>query len=299
MRREFSSQAAMEYLTTYAWAFLIISLGIASLYATGILNAYLFTPRLSTGSCLVQRPNGAASTLPIGFQGVCTGIPQFVSGFNGQSNVGSNVTIQYSKLFNANSITLVVWIKPNRLPFNWQWTGIVVHSDDTGYGGYQVTAVQNSNNVRVQVGNMASQQVAVDMPVIAGQWSQIAFTFNGAYVAGYYNGTLKGTSAALGGNMGYYPAGSAYSNIIVGSRPGKYFFNGSIANLQIYNTSLSGNEIEVLFLKGIGGAPTKLNNLVGWWPLNGDALDYSGDGTNGAPSNIIFTSSWTNGYGTP
>jgi len=31
----------------------------------------------------------------------------------------------------------------------------------------------------------------------------------------------------------------------------------------------------------LGGAPVRLQNLVAWWPLNGDAKDYSGNNNNG------------------
>jgi len=77
------------------------------------------------------------------------------------------------------------------------------------------------------------------------------------------------------------------------------YFNGEESNLQIYNTSLSANDIQALYLEGIGGAPIDLQNLVGWWPLNGNANDYSGNGNNGAPTNVIFVSNWWSGYTPP
>ncbi|MGC8888874.1 MAG: hypothetical protein ACP5K3_02820, partial [Candidatus Micrarchaeia archaeon] len=64
-------------------------------------------------------------------------------------------------------------------------------------------------------------------------------------------------------------------------------------------TSLSANEIQTLYLEGIGGAPIDLQHLVGWWPLNGDANDYSGNGNNGVPTNVIFVSNWWQGYTPP
>ena len=76
-------------------------------------------------------------------------------------------------------------------------------------------------------------------------------------------------------------------------------FNGSLANLQIYNTSLSPSAVNTLYAEGIGGAPVDIQNLVGWWPLNGNANDYSGNGNNGVPTSVTFTSSWENGYSAP
>ena len=74
---------------------------------------------------------------------------------------------------------------------------------------------------------------------------------------------------------------------------------GYLANVQLYNTSLSANDIQALYLEGIGGAPIDLQHLVGWWPLNGNANDYSGNGNNGQINNVNFVSNWYSGYTPP
>ena len=76
-------------------------------------------------------------------------------------------------------------------------------------------------------------------------------------------------------------------------------FVGDISNVQIYNASLDQNSITALYQEGIGGAPIDLQNLVGWWPLNGNANDYSGNGNNGVPTNVVYTSSWISSYNPP
>ncbi|MGC9010526.1 MAG: hypothetical protein ACP5JN_00005, partial [Candidatus Micrarchaeia archaeon] len=85
----------------------------------------------------------------------------------------------------------------------------------------------------------------------------------------------------------------------IGAGTGASPFFGSIANVQIYNTSLSANDIQALYQEGIGGAPIDLQNLVAWWPLNGNANDYSGNGNNGVPTNVMFVSNWWQGYTPP
>ena len=72
-----------------------------------------------------------------------------------------------------------------------------------------------------------------------------------------------------------------------------------MANVQLYNTSLSSSELLLLYTEGIGGAPIRPQNLTGWWPLNGNANDYSGNGNNGQLNGVTFSSSWENGYTAP
>ncbi len=74
---------------------------------------------------------------------------------------------------------------------------------------------------------------------------------------------------------------------------------GDIADVQVYNTSLSSSDIMQMYYEGIGGDPIDIQNLAGWWPLDGDAVDYSGNGNNGVPSGMSFTSSWASTYTRP
>ena len=74
---------------------------------------------------------------------------------------------------------------------------------------------------------------------------------------------------------------------------GGRYFNGTMANVQIYSNVLSANEIQALYLEGIGGAPVTPQYIVGWWPLNGDTKDYSGNNNNGVSYNgVAFTSQY-------
>ncbi|MEM0201797.1 MAG: hypothetical protein QXR73_01295 [Candidatus Micrarchaeaceae archaeon] len=58
-------------------------------------------------------------------------------------------------------------------------------------------------------------------------------------------------------------------------------------------------KIAWILIRRYGGAPIDLQNLVGWWPLNGNANDYSGNGNNGVPSNVMFVGNWYSGYTPP
>ena len=67
-----------------------------------------------------------------------------------------------------------------------------------------------------------------------------------------------------------------------------YSFNGLMSDAQLYNNSLSQNQISLLYSEGTGGSPLSLSSLVAWWPLNGNANDYSGNGNNGFAYNLTY-----------
>ncbi|MGC8776749.1 MAG: hypothetical protein ACP5P2_02270, partial [Candidatus Micrarchaeia archaeon] len=90
------AQSAMEYLMTYGWAILIISVVLAALFQLGVFNANNFAPKAPPGSCQVFRPYGPGTTQFINLEGICSGeLPQYVAQFNGQSSVsiGNSGTI--------------------------------------------------------------------------------------------------------------------------------------------------------------------------------------------------------------
>ena len=81
--------------------------------------------------------------------------------------------------------------------------------------------------------------------------------------------------------------------------PSATLFYATVSNVQIYKTALDANTVKYLYMEGIGGVPVSPQYLVGWWPLNGDTKDYSGNGNNGVPHLISFNGTWTKGYSTP
>ncbi|MGC8538979.1 MAG: hypothetical protein ACP5MK_03885, partial [Candidatus Micrarchaeia archaeon] len=85
------------------------------------------------------------------------------------------------------------------------------------------------------------------------------------------------------GTSGPLQIGPAISN-------GNDALNGYISNVQIYNTSLSAQQIQQLYQEGIDGRPLPNAGLVGWWPLDGNANDYSGTGNNGVQQNVVYAS---------
>ncbi|MGC9129781.1 MAG: LamG-like jellyroll fold domain-containing protein [Candidatus Micrarchaeia archaeon] len=123
-------------------------------------------------------------------------------------------------------------------------------------------------------------------------WNFVVFSVNGTSMRACINMQCTSKSISIGGPI------QAVSSWNIGG-PYHQYFNGSMADIQIYNTSLTTSEIQALYQEGIGGAPIDLQHLVAWWPLNGNANDYSGNGNNGVPTNVKFVSNWWQGYTPP
>ncbi|ASI13510.1 LamG domain protein [Candidatus Mancarchaeum acidiphilum] len=66
-------------------------------------------------------------------------------------------------------------------------------------------------------------------------------------------------------------------------------FNGSIANVQIYNKSLSPASVEYLYYQGLDGRPLNDYGLIAWYPLNGNAFNYYNYSYNLTQSNMAYT----------
>jgi hypothetical protein len=114
-----------------------------------------------------------------------------------------------------------------------------------------------------------------------GVWKQYVGVYNGLDGVLYVNG-VAGTPVAASGNLQ-----SAYATVIGDYYGLGYSFNGLLSNVQFYNAALSPAQVNSLYQEGIFGMPFT-SNLVGWWPLNGNAQDYSGNGHNGTATAVVY-----------
>jgi len=279
----FKSQSAMEYLMTYGWAILIIAVVLGALFQLGVFNSSSFSPRAPPGACQVFRPSGPRTTTNINLMGVCTGqLPQYVAQFNGAS---SYVTYDIPPAMNVASGSVSAWF----YVLSHAGGSGTIFSIGNGYEAKSLILTVTSASIYITHGNDTSfRVVSWGTTINARTWYYLTYTWNSSTFNIYFNGALKApVTASLPTSW------KAATPIKIGVRQSLLtFFNGSIANAQIYNTSLSANQIQALYLEGIGGAPMKLQNLMGWWPLNGNANDYSGNNNNGVPSTVTFTSQY-------
>ena len=297
MGRVLGAQAAMEYLMTYGWAILIIAIVLVAFFSLNLFNPYTFAPKASPGSCQILRPNGPGSNIFVSAVGpTCTTneIPQYVAQFNGQA--GSNVTLPDISNPGIN-ISISLWWNPS-LTNNYY--GAVALHNNGGYGLELLMSPGSSNPTfyaRIDTPTSSGYVCPASTVLSKNHWYFVAATVTTTGSNILYQCFVNAVPGPIAGASGLLP--TSYTNNRIGTTLYGLPWPGMVTNVQIYNTSLSQSEVTALYQEGIGGAPTNIQNLVGWWPLNGNSNDYSGNGNNGVPTNVIFTSNWENGYTTP
>jgi hypothetical protein len=294
----------MEYLMTYSWAILLVSVALVALFALGVFNTGNFTQKALPGSCSVFRPNGPGTTELITLTGLCSGLePQSVASFSGSSpSISISNVLQLGQISNGGgkSVTITAW------GFNTNPLGSTQYNLIHYGGALECGSSQNNLEIFVEGTSEYSAytmlQCANDgmgsTSIPTGRWVFYATAFDGSTDTGYvgYGGQLY-SSKTTGITTVTLPSSPAVG--IGDAGPFDTYWNGQMANVQIYDTVLSANEISALYKAGIGGDPIQLNNLAGWWPLNGNAKDYSGNDDNGTATAVQYTTNWQANYTTP
>ncbi len=288
--RHGKAQSAMEFLSNYIWAILIIAIAVGVLFKMGVFSQISFAPKAPPGSCSVYRPQGPYTTYLLSLEGECHGeLPQYVAQFDGQS---SYVSIPSSSFIQLNgAFTLSFWLKVNSVSGgNYDGAFSEGYSGPGGSGWivfYACTALCGPLYKRANV------QYSWNLAPTIGQWKQYVMTYDGnGNLYFYINGTQSNYYSAT------LPTDIDTNTLKIGTADN--FGAQSLSNVQIYNTSFSAAEVKALYIEGIGGAPLALQKLTRWWPLDGDANDYSGDADNGAATNgVNFNGQWIGGYTPP
>ncbi len=119
---------------------------------------------------------------------------------------------------------------------------------------------------------------------------------NWYFVVGTWDGSTNTLSIYVDGRLvntgkGYGVRITSIKDINIGGPyQGMSDFNGSIANVQIYNKSLSPTSIQYLYYQGLDGRPLNDYGLIAWYPLNGNTFNYYNYFYNCTQSNIAYTS---------
>ncbi|MCL5430074.1 MAG: LamG domain-containing protein [Candidatus Marsarchaeota archaeon] len=203
-----------------------------------------------------------------------------VASFNALSPYASYIMIPTNSLPYYNSPrTLTAWVYEKALGGDTNWGSIFSYGTGGGVGAD--FGLGNVNGRLDQWGSSDDYATTYNLPVD-----------NWVFVAADYNSTKQSANAWIDMINSTKTLGSAYatipSNAYIGlDHYNGGMFNGLITNIQIYNTSLNYSQLTQLYSEGINGGPLPYN-LSGWWPLHGNAYDYSGRGQNGVLSNVNF-----------
>ncbi len=207
------------------------------------------------------------------------------AGFNGANSLESIPNSNLLDGITNSKATVSAWIRTTHPD------GMIFSTWDGTYG-YQVFDSATTGVAAIWAnsgGTLASSKVIDD-----GAWHNVIATWNGLDVTLYVDGAkvLGPASSTFSASGKDNQIGAQCSG--AGSTACNLWFNGQISGIQVYNTSLTANQVAQLYARGIEGLPMPNNGLVGWWPLNGNPNDYSGQGNTGTPSNVIYVSSTGN-----
>ena len=279
----------MEYLMTYGWAILIIAVVLGALFQLGVFSG-IGVPRAQAGNCQVIKA-GSGISQTVSLEGECQGQePEYVASIP-VSGDGISVTGVALPL-GSSARTLTGWFQ---VPSNGGYldaAGWFGPSCTTGY----ITALGQWPGDTLYFWGWDDFQSSFIIQPHVWYFAAASYTAGSTSVTVYLDGSSQTGTLSGGVPLNTQPGSVVY----MGHDPvcGDDFV-GLLSNVQIYNTSLSANEIQALYVEGIGGAPINPQYIVGWWPLNGNAQDYSGNNNNGQATGITYSSSWTNGYTAP
>jgi hypothetical protein len=280
--RPIKGQSAMEYLMTYGWSILIIAVVLGIMFQLGVFSGQSYAPKVQPGSCKVFRPSGPGTNTNLNLMGVCNGLqPQYVANFNGQ-----NSYVDAGNLNTPNSITIAAWVY-------WKGSGDQ-YQGIAGKGSWNYPEgrawdwiIDLSRSSLSFVDSTPNEWPGP--PISANTWTYVALTISANTLYFYKNGIQSSLYTVAWTDQSRSMTIGALRRLWAGFS----YFNGLISNVQIYNASLDAGQIQALYREGIGGVPIQLQNLMGWWPLNSNANDYSGNNYNGQNNGAAFTSAYS------
>ncbi|MGC8586125.1 MAG: LamG domain-containing protein, partial [Candidatus Micrarchaeia archaeon] len=196
-----------------------------------------------------------------GNNGIANGVAykniQFIA--NGSSQKSLIFNLQNSWMYSvnsplpngANTATITAWIFPKKVQGDSTYAGIVRIDGEACTGKGLLLSLQGSSGL-LSMATWCNDFVPKSGPrVVYNAWNFIAVVLKGTAVSLYVNGQwVNGTLASMPSLQSN--ADSCPYNFVIGSTdcPGR-LFNGSIADVQIYNTALTPGELNALYNQGL------------------------------------------------
>ncbi len=180
----------------------------------------------------------------------------------------SSISMNRLSLGSAAHFSISLWFNPNSI----QTANIVQQ------GSFGLEEIGQ----KVYLNSLCGSVNTITFSNLQNGWHNLVAVYNSSSSPNtymYINGSQVGNGMSCGMGSGNFIAGN--SN-----------FGGSISNLQAYSTSLNNYQAAELYYEGIDGIALP-GNLIGWWPLDGNSNDISGNGNNG---NVISSRSGATDY---
>jgi len=193
-----------------------------------------------------------ADKSPSGNTGTLVGSPTFTTDQHGQANraMSFNGTSQYidtgasSTLDGFTTMSISSWFKTST-----EDMGVLVGKHPGGSGPYYLgggTNISGLNTIRFMMSNSSGIRVNYDVSNSSyynGSWHFLVGVYDGSTMYIYFDGTPIGLTTTQTGSVR-----SMTSNFIIGDWQGhSNKFNGSIADVRIYNRALSASEVKALY----------------------------------------------------
>ena len=218
-----------------------------------------------------------------------TSLPSFIASFDG-TNSYISTNLEYPNTIRRN-FSLSLWFSPFSDTPDTFYNGLFdADNGNNGWGliywpdshvlDFWILASQSGTTQDMKFGNIKNDTIY-----------NIVITYQNVSGGYYANGYVDGILVDKNVFRSPITLPMPYGFEIGVARKSQYFF-GSIFNIQLYNETLPSNKISSLYSKGAGSSPLLNSNLLAWWPLNGSANDYSGNGNNGVATNVIYTSNY-------
>jgi hypothetical protein len=252
--------------------------------------AYMYTTNQS--ACASMLLNASYPDYNVGvFVNNTYGPDVSVANFDGRS---SYIQQRAGYAFMDNSVqpfTVSIWVNPSSP------SGVVVDEEgqpalNTQWHDSMIELV--NGNAYMRLWDLGCVNLG---PVPLNAWSNIVMVVSGlggtdVSYSGYINGKFEGEASGTGGYTRNVEGGGAPMFYSLGASDfgtncgsGTYY-SGMMADFQIYNSSLSASTVSQIYQAGAFGQPQS-SSIVQWWPLEGDANDYSGQNF-GMPFDISY-----------
>lgn len=203
----------------------------------------------------------------------------YEDGIFGQSavfNGKSYIEIPDSDSLDLEQFTISMWAYKAKNQKTDSWVPYLQkeHDDESWASPYQIYEIGDNQPLiylhDTADGTEMDQFTAYGSCIDVRKWFLLTATYNGSEVRLYENDTLMKKVSVTGA-----PAATV-GNLYVGMMNGKFYFNGKMDDLRIYNKSLSAKEVAGLYEKGLAAKPeflTQTDALVAHYKFDGDYKD--------------------------